>query len=237
MAAASAGTASSNPESASSASTGAASTSAASVPRPAAAPQPLARTENAAWRELAPLWKLDVPAEGDPCNLAERNGLQCHRSNSGNLAEIRQLDRPGILKLKDQNGQDVYALLTGLTTQSATLRMGGVVQTVPLMSLARVWSGEYATLWRTPPGYTAQSTSARTGPTVDWLATQLARVSGAPAPAAGQNFDAALKARLQEFQVAQGLTADGVPGPKTLMHLNRAADIAEPRLTAEPAAN
>src|SRR5439155_128859 len=74
-------------------------------------------------------------------------------SASSNLALIRQLARPGIVTLSDENGQPAHALLTGLSPQSATLRMGGVSQTVSLASLARLWRGDFATYWRVPPGY------------------------------------------------------------------------------------
>jgi general secretion pathway protein A len=75
---------------------------------------------------------------------------------------------------------------------------------------------------------------------VDWLAAQLARFNGQPAPTGAQPFDAALRARLQAFQLAQGLQPDGRPGPLTLMQLNRVAGVAEPHLnngTAVPPAS
>ncbi len=47
----------------------------------------------------------------------------------------------------------------------------------------------------------------------------------ATAATAGQR-----RARIYRFQVAQGLVPDGVAGPLTLMLLNRAAGVDEPRL-------
>ena len=44
---------------------------------------------------------------------------------------------------------------------------------------------------------------------------------------------APLRSRIQAFQLAQGLRADGLPGPMTLMQLNRALGIDEPRLAVE----
>ena len=40
--------------------------------------------------------------------------------------------------------------------------------------------------------------------------------------------------QLRAFQLAQGLPADGMPGPMTFMQLNRAAGVDEPRLRTEP---
>ena len=38
------------------------------------------------------------------------------------------------------------------------------------------------------------------------------------------------RARIHQFQLNQGLTPDGQAGPMTLMMLNRAAGVQEPRL-------
>ncbi|RYE74660.1 MAG: hypothetical protein EOO80_16805, partial [Oxalobacteraceae bacterium] len=46
-------------------------------------------------------------------------------------------------------------------------------------------------------------------------------------------YDAALAREVRTFQAAQGLAADGVVGPKTMMALNAAAGVPEPKL-AEP---
>ena len=56
-------------------------------------------SESDAWRELAPWWKASL-AEGDPCQAAQRQQLQCFKSDGG-LALIRQLSRPSMLTLYD----------------------------------------------------------------------------------------------------------------------------------------
>jgi general secretion pathway protein A len=203
-----------------------AAASAASSPVPADPKAVLAaawRSEGDAWRALAPAWKISLD-EGDPCAAAARQQLQCFRSSS-TLALIRQLDRPVLLTLQ-AGGKPAYAVLTELTMRSATLATGDGELSLPLTSLAEVWRGEFATLWRTPPGYAD-------GAPVDWLSAQLAAAQGEPAPPAPTRFDAALRKRLDAFQVAQGLKPDGLAGPLTLMLINRATGVAEPRLLAQ----
>lgn len=201
-----------------------------------AAGRPLLRDEREAWRELAAAWKLDLGGAAEPCAAAERHELRCFRA-SGSLAQIRQLDRPVILALHPTDGdQTVYAQLTGLAGGGATLRVGGTAQTVALPTLARLWRGEWATLWRAPPGYADRALDGTGGgAATDWLRATLARVDGQPAPADGEPGAraAALRARVSAFQLAQGLTPDGLAGPVTLMHLNRAAGIDEPRLALD----
>ncbi|TDP72837.1 ExeA family protein [Roseateles toxinivorans] len=187
------------------------------------------RDEGEAWRELAPAWRLTLP-EGDPCPAAKRQQLQCFRSEGG-LALLRLLDRPSLLTLRDDDGKPSYVLLLGLGSQHATVRAGSRTQTISLLALGRQWRGEFATLWRTPPGYTAR---LGPGPALDWLDLQLAQALGlAPGPA-GRGLDAALRSRVAAFQRAQGMVSDGRVGPVTLMQLNRAAGVVEPRLQPLP---
>jgi len=182
---------------------------------------PPAREERDAWRELAASWNLTL-ADGEPCQLAQRQQVHCFKSPSSSLALIRQLGRPGIVTLHDDEDQPVYALLTDLDEQGATLRIGGVSQTVSLASLAEIWRGDFSTFWRAPPGY--QKKIGDGEPLAQWLAARLATLQGA-APDIQ-----ALRPRVQAFQLAQGLQADGVAGPVTLMQLNRATGVDEPRL-------
>ena len=218
---------------ASAAAVGAAASAAASASPPAfelkTAFKSLTRTEAEAWRELGAAWSLTLN-DGDPCQAAERSQVQCFASSGSSLALIRQLGRPGIVTLHDEGDKPAYALLTGLTEQSATLRMGGVSQTVPLAALARLWRGDFATLWRAPPGYAKRNVDSGARSLAAWLATQLAKVQGPPQPAGKQSADAALKSSVYAFQLAQGLQPNGVAGPTTYMQLNRALGIDEPRL-------
>ncbi|RZL02231.1 MAG: peptidoglycan-binding protein [Rubrivivax sp.] len=187
-------------------------------------------SERKAWQELAQRWKLSV-AEGDPCEQAQHAQVHCFRSSRG-MGLIRQLDRPAILTLNDENGRATYALLTGLNSQSATLSMGGVTQTVPLSTLQKVWRGDFSTFWRAPPGYLQSIVDGNAGPLVDVLATRLAMARGEPVTAEKQTYDTAFKAKVAAFQQAHGLRPDGVAGPTTFMQLNRVTGVDEPRLAA-----
>jgi general secretion pathway protein A len=205
-------------------------------PNPALTPTPsppaLLRDEGQAWRELAHAWKA-TPGEGDPCQAMAREQLRCLRSNTS-LALIRQLGRPGIITLDRQSAAPAYALLTALTSDSATLRAGGSEQTVTLAALAARWQGDFSTLWRSPAGYSGLPADGQGGPVIEWVAARLAAASGTALAAGRPVLDAPFKARLRAFQLAQGLPADGRLGPMTFMQLNRTAGVEEPRLRTEP---
>lgn len=204
--------------------------------RPVAAPaaQPvLLEDESSAWRELAQVWKLPAPEGSDPCRALEREQVRCF-SRKLDLPLIRQLERPGIITLDAASGRPRYAILSALTPTSATLQAAGTEQTVTLTALAERWQGEFATLWRTPEGFASKIADGHGGATVTWIADGLARAKGA-APRGGKPvLDATLKSHLRAFQLAQGLPADGRPGPLTFMQLNRVAGVDEPRLRTAP---
>ncbi len=206
------------------------------TPGASAAPPPVATEtlalaeagEAQAWGEMGRLWAVAIDG-GEPCAVAQRAQVHCFRSGAG-LGLIRQLDRPGVLTLRDDNGQARHAVLVGLDDTRATLRIGGALQTVSLATLATVWRGEFITFWRAPAGYRELVAQGQTGPVVDALVTQLATLRGDPAPAADQLFDGALRTQLNAFQLAHGLRPDGMAGPTTFMQLNRATGVPEPRL-------
>ncbi len=208
------------------------------APAPGAKPLPVfdpsaAAPEGAdadhAYRDLAARWGQTL-AEGDACALLQQAGLRCYQSTKG-FAEIRQLNRPTILLLRDAQGHPYYALLTALNDNQATLQIGATRYSANVLGLMPYFRGEFSTVWRTPPDYREKIRSGDQGRDIDWLAAQLARLDGAGAPQAGVHYDAALMQQVRTFQGAQGLSADGVAGPKTVMLLSRATDSSEPRLS------
>ncbi|MES2832745.1 MAG: AAA family ATPase [Pseudomonadota bacterium] len=179
-----------------------------------------------AFRQLGKFWSLQL-GDGGSCSAAQRQDTYCYIGKNG-LTEIRQLNRPGILTLYDDQGQKYYAVLTGLSSSTATIQLGARSETVALDTLATRWRGGFTTLWRGPPGYAPVSAKAARGATSVWIASRLAKVGLLPPSEAVA--DRILDVRLRQFQVAQGLTPDGVARPQTLMRLAAAAGDAEPTL-------
>ncbi len=187
---------------------------------------------NIAWGALGSLWKLPT-ASGDTCQAAALQQLQCFRVSGLSLPQLRQLGRPGLLTLQADNAVPVYALLVGLTEQTATLQIGSQQHGVRLASLGQLWRGDFATFWQPPVGYLPDLRDGSTGLAVDTLAHQLRRIAGLPEPtiATPARLDAGLRERVRSFQRTQGLVADGQPGPMTFMQLESAtATTMSPRL-------
>ncbi|MBL8343600.1 MAG: AAA family ATPase, partial [Rubrivivax sp.] len=176
--------------------------------------------EAAAWRALAMAWQSPLGA-GDVCaRAAPAAGLACFRTRGG-LAAVRQLDRPGLVWLRTRDdAPPVVALLVALDERGITLQTQGRHFRLSAPALAGVWRGEFATLWRTPPGWreplAAASAPALPASTRAWVQERLAEagVGDAGRP---------MRERLWSYQVARGLPPDGRPTPTTLMQLARGA--------------
>lgn len=188
------------------------------------------RTPQQAWQALGQLWGLKL-AGSDPCAAAWQQRVACFNSKPANLALIRELNRPGIITLLDSHKRPVQVVLSGLTDQAASLRLGEQTHSVSLAALAERWRGDFATLWRVPDDYPEKVVNGKARPVSESLEAQLAKVPGTTAA----SQQSSLRDRIYAFQLANGLSADGQAGPMTLMQLNRVAGVKEPQLkTANP---
>jgi len=197
---------------------------------PTAEPRSSSRTM--AYITLFRAWGLDYPGD-DACRQAEGMGLRC-RTTRGGLDELRQLNRPAVLAMRDDHGQEFYATLTRLDNKSATFTIGAATSKVALGALAAQWSGYYTLLWRVPPVARMNIRLGERGPDVEWLSKQLAQVQGRAAETSGDPvFDEAMARQVKQFQLVRGLTPDGAIGYQTLLRLSGAADRTAPTLIHE----
>ncbi|MPQ59824.1 AAA family ATPase [Duganella sp. FT27W] len=195
----------------------------------------VATDKAAALRQLAGLWGLTL-TDSDPCTAAARLNLRCLQTRGG-IDELRQLDRPAVLTLRDNPVIPGYVLLTALDAKNATITApGGQPERVSVAALAARLDGEFTTYWRAPANWRDQVVAGDRGPDVDWLAQRLAQLYELAAPRENQPLDTALVQRLRQFQGAQQLKADGVAGPKTFIRLYQLGRVQEPRLLAQSAA-
>lgn len=199
-------------------------------PEPTPGPPPLSalmRSEAAALRDLGLLWGLPLPG-ADPCANALRQQLQCFRTRRMTLHGLRQMDRPAVLTLRVPGQGNGKAVLTAITSETATLRAGERHWLMPLTALADIWHGDYTTLWRTPPGHQGHLDSRHTGPATDWLGQQIKALQASGQMPADAND---LQTGIRAFQRSQGIDDDGLAGPMTFMLINRARGVNEPRLS------
>jgi general secretion pathway protein A len=215
------------------------------VPAPAPAPLPLEDLDVAlpqlphsldvALRELARLWQHDLAEQDPPCMASALGTLQCYHGVELTMPLLRQLDRPVVLVLQQGSEPAVYAVLSGLQAQSATLRWGGMAHRVSLNALTRLWRGEFVTYWQAPEGYNSDAREGLSAALLGQLSQQLAQLEGKPVTAgavAPKTLTTTLLKRVKAFQKGQGLTPDGHPGPLTLMQIDKALGSDGPGLQA-----
>ncbi len=195
------------------------------------ADEPMAHSSAIAYGVLFRAWGRGAPG-ANPCREAEALGLRC-RSARGGLDELRRLNRPAVLQMRDAAGETFFAALTGLDARSATFSFGARSQRVAIGALASQWTGGYTLLWRAPQEVAHMIQPGERGVPVAWLSRQLARVQGTPDKEARDVFDEALVRQVKQFQLAQGLIPDGTVGTQTLMHVASAADPSAPSLASK----
>jgi len=182
-------------------------------------------------RALATQWGVQLAA-GEGCPEAAKQNLRCLLTKGG-LSEIKLLDRPVLIKLRDDPTRPTFALLTAMNGDRATLSIGAKRESVTLASLEARFDGGFLTFWRAPRTWRDEVSSGDKGPDVDWLARRLAELRGAKKPKDNQPLDGVTLRALRDFQVSQNLKADGVAGPKTFIRLNQLGGVQEPRLSAQ----
>lgn len=215
------------PDSASAAAPGEAS-AAARAASAAAAVSP----QDALWAALARRWGL--PAESlvgpEPCEAAAAHGLRCQRLEL-RADTLRRLDRPGLLDWRDAEGRSSQpVLLRGWSPAGADVEDAAGPRILPAPRLASAGRLVFLTLWRPTPGYRGP------GRAVDEALLERAFARLGPAQGGGLPAGSSLRERIRAFQRQHGLPVDGLVGPLTLMHLNRALGAPEPRLDRRPGA-
>ncbi len=217
--------------------------SGAGAQKPLAPPGSLARpagARGAATREMAytalfRAWGVSYRQGGrTPGEQAAAAGLGC-LSGKGGISVLREMDRPAMLRLVDEQGKDYYATLTAFKGDRATFTVGKETRVVGTSEMARCWSGDYFVLYRAPGGSTAGLRPGDSGPAVTWLEERLARSRGGAARGVPTGtYDQGVARQVREFQITAGMVPDGIAGPKTIIRLSGAGpDGRDPLLGGE----
>jgi general secretion pathway protein A len=191
-----------------------------------------ALSEAMAVSELFKLWGVSARSGGiqTACKLASDDGMRCLLAR-GTLKDLRNLNLPAVVKLRQERGPEFYGMLVRIEDDAATVVLDGSQRRVPLGILEDQWAGEFAALWRGPPGAPRDMMLNHHGTDVAWLARRLAQVEGRDAKVPDDApFDLGLKRRLTLFQSAQKLKPDGIAGPETLARIAALTDNDVPRL-------
>lgn len=176
-----------------------------------------------AFNAVLSAWRLPaVPEEIEPCEHVVDTGLVCLH-DWGTLKSLSTLNRPAVVRL-DVDGRSVYGAVTKFDKDTILVVINGDQRSWNYDQFRRAWDGEFSLLWQPPPGYRNPIAVGERGPLVRWLRTTLASSRGGAQPASESDvFDQSLLQDVIAFQRANGLTPDGLVGPRTIIRLNTAA--------------
>jgi len=188
-----------------------------------------------AFAMLFSLWgeQYDVKKNGSACEHATKFDLSC-LYRSGNLHSLRRLNRPAVIKLLNSSGEGIYATITRLDTETATINTGLTEITIDTATLDTHWLGDYTLLWKKPPFYQNAVSPGNNGPIVQWLDQQLVRIYGQnTTPTISSTYSEKLISQVKMFQQSKGLFPDGIAGPRTLIHINNEVGAPAPQLLSQ----
>ncbi len=193
----------------------------AAAPAPQAEPAPpppssqpvLFDSAEAALPALAALWKV-APADAAACAVLANKGLRCLEGRGG-WTELRGYNLPAVLKFKE--GAAVLRILDG---EQAEMETTTGIAKQRVAELDAQWDGDYLLLWRSPVAGEVIGPGAGTNQ-LRWLYARLKAATGedpffSDAPVI---YDQKMTDWVKRFQLARGLSADGIVGARTLLRL------------------
>jgi general secretion pathway protein A len=184
---------------------------------------------------LFELWGLDYKSglQGG-CSQAAEVGLACLYQR-GSWSGLRQLNRPAVLSVVDDNGNSHDVVLLAINANgTAELSIGGVRVTHPVSDVSDIWFGQFMLLWQPPGGAPVSLVPGSRGVEVVWLRQSLANIDQRYVSDAinSDEYDINLQNIVRQFQRDNRLDVDGLAGQQTLILVNSllGAD-GTPRLT------
>lgn len=194
--------------------------------------QPIEQSRDTAFESLFKQWNIPYDSIGDidACKQVLVHGLRC-MDKPVIFNDLIHLNRPAVLRILDDKGQEFYATLTALEGQTATCVVNNETRTIDLKELEKKWTGEHILLYKTPENYKGTMYPGHKGSEVGWLDKQLSVVQGRKHQTRKNPvYDEKLVGLVKQYQLSEGLEPDGVIGSQTIIHFNNATGTDEPAL-------
>jgi general secretion pathway protein A len=187
---------------------------------------------------LFELWGLEYTSGSQSgCSQAAAAGLACLYQR-GSWNGLRQLNRPAVLSVIDNNGNSHELVLTAINDdETAELSIGGVDVNHPVSDISDIWFGRFMLLWRPPGGTPVSLAPGSRGAEVVWLRGSLADIDDSYISDVldSDEYDSNLQNIVRQFQRDNRLNVDGLAGQQTFIVVNSLlGSDGTPRLTMPP---
>ena len=165
---------------------------------------------------------------------AERSGLRSVQVDKATLSGLSEINRPGVVFLREQFELQKSALVVQIDESTVSLVSSGEITIMDQQTFLDKWTGSYLYLWRSPSSFEILKPGDLNKPALAWLQAKLGVVnSDIDALITGGNYTEALQQQVTGFQRAQSIVADGIVGRQTVMRLNQLTDPLLPTLTGD----
>ena len=159
------------------------------------------------------------------CEFAELEGLRCLHKQ-GNWRSLLKINRPVVLKLSNNKGQDFFVGLLALEGDYAKISLGQKTIWMSLDAIDKQWYVDYSVIWQLPPYESRVIKPGLENDPDKWLNSNLRKVKLSQGNTSGnsgrieRDNNISTKDSVRWFQQEVGLKPDGIAGVLTLIHLN-----------------
>jgi murein L,D-transpeptidase YcbB/YkuD len=148
----------------------------------------------------------------------------------GNINTLKQLNRPAILTLTDQNNNTRFITLITLNPPNATIEINKMYYNVTVEEINKYWYGKFILFWQKPKMYHAAVLPKSKSKLTPWLRQQLNFLGATVTPTKSLLYDEKLVTLVKDFQAQAHLNSDGIVGPMTIIQLNTLTPSSVPKL-------
>jgi general secretion pathway protein A len=155
-----------------------------------------------------------------PCGIQIGQNYRCQRQQLSTWNQLKELNRPGLLTLVDENKKAFYLLVIGLNPDQLLVRNQQQEKIIEWNDIVNSWNGEFTFVWSSPVGFETDLQVGDHSSVVSWVAEQFAAIDKQNEPLTRLTFTDNLKRRIALFQASRGLEANGIINRNTIQHLN-----------------
>lgn len=184
-----------------------------------------------AFKALLSVWGYSVNTFQANCTNAKRAQLYCLDEN-GSLEDLLAINRPAIVWLQQDSGEELLAILYRTNSKSVELLLPSKRVEVSHQWLSQHWNGAYVQLWKKPIMAERSMRKGDQGEAILKL-NQLLTFALEQPITESDIFNDKTEQQVKQFQEIFGLKKDGIVGSSTQMWLDSVVNSDAPLLQGE----